>query len=229
MSVFKDIKDHVTTRQVVEYYGLKVGRNGMASCPFHDDKHPSMKVDSGYYCFGCGAHGDAIGYVAQLYGLSQFDAACKIIGDFSLPIVIHPSDDREQKKAGMKWRKEKEECDRIIHIRERFRKWRDTEIAVLHRAREGIRRIKDSFCNADPDEVFASKEYEAAVMIEPLIEYWLDVLCLGAEEDQIELFTKGRKEVEKYVERVTGVVERCMGGSRTDIGCGMQQRGRYPA
>ena len=85
----EDAIDLKYARQVAEYYGLKVGRNGMACCPFHDDKHPSMKIDTGYYCFGCGAHGDAIGYVAQMYGLSQYDAACKLIEDFSLPIEIY--------------------------------------------------------------------------------------------------------------------------------------------
>ena len=34
MPVFKEIKEHLTARQVAEYYGLKVGRNGMACCPF---------------------------------------------------------------------------------------------------------------------------------------------------------------------------------------------------
>lgn len=43
MDVFRVVKDNVTARQVAEYYGMKIGRNGMACCPFHDDKHPSMK------------------------------------------------------------------------------------------------------------------------------------------------------------------------------------------
>lgn len=58
----------------------------MAKCVFHDDKTPSMKVDERYYCFGCGATGDAINLVAHLYGLRNIDAAKKIIGDFHLNI-----------------------------------------------------------------------------------------------------------------------------------------------
>ena len=58
MSIFSEIKEQLTARQAAEHYGLKVARNGMACCPFHNDKHPSMKVDSTYHCFGCGAHGD---------------------------------------------------------------------------------------------------------------------------------------------------------------------------
>ena len=42
MDVFRVVKDNVTARQVAEYYGMKIGRNGMACCLFHDDKHPSI-------------------------------------------------------------------------------------------------------------------------------------------------------------------------------------------
>ena len=225
MPIFKEIKEHLTARQVAEYYGLKIGRNGMACCPFHEDKHPSMKIDIGYYCFGCGAHGDAIGYVAQMFGLSQYDAACKLIEDFSLPIETHPADGREQEKARMKWCKEKEERDKIIYIKERFKKWCYAQIDILHGAEDEIQRIKDSFWNATPDEVFGSPEFEAAVNAEPFIGYWLDILCLGSDEERIELFINGRREVDGYVRKVAGAVERRLGRSRTDTGYGMQQCG----
>ena len=88
MNIFQEVKERVTAKQVAERYGLKVERNGMACCPFHNDKHPSMKIDQNYYCFACGAKGDAVNYVAVLFGLSQFEAAKKIIEDFSLGIPI---------------------------------------------------------------------------------------------------------------------------------------------
>lgn len=75
MNIFEKVNAYVTARAVAEHYGLSVHKNGMACCPFHNDKHPSMKIDSRYYCFGCGAKGDAIDYVARLYDLSQYDAA----------------------------------------------------------------------------------------------------------------------------------------------------------
>ena len=34
----------------------------MVCCPFHNDRTPSMKVDSRFYCFGCGASGDVIDF-----------------------------------------------------------------------------------------------------------------------------------------------------------------------
>ena len=84
MDVFRVVKDNVTARQVAEYYGMKIGRNGMACCPFHDDKHPSMKLDKRYYCFGCGEKGDAIDFVGKYFGMTSKDAAMKIADDFGL-------------------------------------------------------------------------------------------------------------------------------------------------
>ena len=57
MSIFQSVKVSVTARQAAEQYGVKVNRNGMVCCPFHKDRHPSMKVEKGFYCFACGAKG----------------------------------------------------------------------------------------------------------------------------------------------------------------------------
>ncbi len=75
LNVFEAVKQSVTTRQAAEYYGIHVGRNGMACCPFHNDKTPSMKLDRRYHCFGCGADGDVIDFAAALYGLGKKEAA----------------------------------------------------------------------------------------------------------------------------------------------------------
>ena len=56
-SVFETVKQSVTVREAAQMYGIEVNRSGMACCPFHDDKNPSMKLNEEYfYCFGCGAH-----------------------------------------------------------------------------------------------------------------------------------------------------------------------------
>ena len=84
MNVFEAVKQSVTTRQAAEYYGIHVGRNGMACCPFHNDKTPSMKLDRRYHCFGCGADGDVIDFAAALYGLGKKEAAVQLAQDFGL-------------------------------------------------------------------------------------------------------------------------------------------------
>ena len=83
-SVFEVVKQSVTAREAAELYGIAVGRGGMACCPFHDDRHPSMKVDTRFHCFGCGADGDVIDFTARFYDLSPKEAAEKLAQDFGL-------------------------------------------------------------------------------------------------------------------------------------------------
>lgn len=55
----------------------KAGANYMACCPFHQEKSPSFTVSPSkqfYHCFGCGAHGTAIGFLMQYQGLDFIDA-----------------------------------------------------------------------------------------------------------------------------------------------------------
>ena len=57
MNLFETVKSAVTVKQAAEHYGCKVNRGDMICCPFHDDRHPSMKLNRDYfYCFGCGGH-----------------------------------------------------------------------------------------------------------------------------------------------------------------------------
>jgi len=84
-SVFEVVKQSVAVREAAEMYGIAVGRGGMACCPFHDDRHPSLKLNEDYfYCFGCGATGDVTDFTARLYDLSPKEAAEKLAQDFGL-------------------------------------------------------------------------------------------------------------------------------------------------
>ena len=65
--------------------GCKSTETGCVSCPFHEDRHPSMKLNERYfYCFGCGATGDVIDLVARLFDLSSYEAAQKLAQDFGI-------------------------------------------------------------------------------------------------------------------------------------------------
>ena len=85
MTLFQAVKHSVTTRQVAEYYQLQVNRAGFVACPFHNDRTPSMKVDTRFHCFGCGADGDVIDFAARLHGLDAKPAAEKLAADFHIP------------------------------------------------------------------------------------------------------------------------------------------------
>ena len=85
MNLFETVKSAVTVKQAAEHYGCKINRSDMICCPFHDDRHPSMKLNRDYfYCFGCGATGDVIDFVARLFGLSSYEAAKKLAHDFGI-------------------------------------------------------------------------------------------------------------------------------------------------
>lgn len=85
MTRFETVKAHVSMREAAESYGLSVGRNNMALCPFHNDRNPSLLVaDDHYHCFACREHGDVIDFVAMLYGLSLTEAAQKLASDFGI-------------------------------------------------------------------------------------------------------------------------------------------------
>ena len=86
-NLFHTVKAAVTTRQLAELYGLRPDRRGMVCCPFHGDKHPSMKVDTRFHCFACGADGDVIDFAARLHGLSKWDAARRIAGEVNLSVA----------------------------------------------------------------------------------------------------------------------------------------------
>lgn len=84
MNFFESVKQAVTTKQAAEAYGLEVDKHGMAICPFHEDHHPSLKLDERYYCFGCHATGDVIDFTARLFGISPKSAALKLAQDFGI-------------------------------------------------------------------------------------------------------------------------------------------------
>ena len=99
-NLFQTVKAAVTTRQLAELYGLRPDRRGMVCCPFHGDKHPSMKVDTRFHCFACGADGDVIDFAARLHGLSKWDAARKIAGELNLSVASGASSPSRGAKSG---------------------------------------------------------------------------------------------------------------------------------
>ncbi len=69
---------------------VKLARSGKSwkgCCPFHGEKTASFYVyDDGYHCFGCGAHGDAIGFVMQTEGAGFIEAVERLAGEAGLDV-----------------------------------------------------------------------------------------------------------------------------------------------
>jgi DNA primase len=76
------IDDLIARADIVEVVGRrtqlkKAGREFKACCPFHDEKTPSFTVSPGkgfYHCFGCGAHGTAVGFLMEFEHMSFVEA-----------------------------------------------------------------------------------------------------------------------------------------------------------
>lgn len=65
----------------------KAGKDWVACCPFHKEKSPSFSVSESkdfFYCYGCGASGDAVKFVMLHQGLSFRDAVKSILGEIKL-------------------------------------------------------------------------------------------------------------------------------------------------
>ena len=77
----------------------KRGREYVGLCPFHNEKTPSFNVveDKGFFhCFGCGAHGDVIGFVMQTGGLGFREAVESLAGEAGLEVPKSTPQERER-------------------------------------------------------------------------------------------------------------------------------------
>ena len=151
----------------------------MICCPFHNDHHPSMKLNTTYYyCFGCGATGDVIQFVANLFGLSNYEAAKKIAVDFGItpdkPPVIAALKKPEYMEIKSR-QKELHECQKMV-------------CEYLHR----LEKWKALYAPERPD-LPMDERFEEACESLSYIEYLADYLTLADEEECFEV-VKSMKE-----------------------------------
>ena len=168
-NVFEAVKQSVSTRDAAAFYGIEVKRNGMACCPFHDDKNPSMKVDQRFHCFGCGADGDVIDFTAKLFDLSPKEAAEKLAQDFGLIYDSQAPPRRRyvrQKTEAQKFREDRQQCYRVLsdyyHL---LKKW-----GIDHSPRT-------------PEEE-PHPRFVEAIQKKTYVEYLLDLFLYESEEEQ---------------------------------------------
>ena len=169
-NVFETVKQSVTVREAAERYGIEVKRGGMACCPFHDDKNPSMKLNEEYfYCFGCGATGDVIDLTARLYNLSPKEAAEKLAQDFGL---IYDS----QAPPRRNYVRQKTEA-------QKFRENRDHAFRVLADYFHLLRKWEAGYTPKTPEEPMHPRFLEA-VQQKDYIGYLLDSFLEDSPEEQ---------------------------------------------
>ena len=188
MNVFEAVKPNISTRQAAEMYGIKVNRNGMAVCPFHNDKNPSMKVDKRFHCFACQADGDVIDFVSRLCGLPCKEAAMKLADDFGISYdsrhkpTVRPH--IREPTAEQLYQKEEARCYRVLKD-------------YFHL----LRRWETQHAPKQPDDVWHPLFVEA-LQRKSHIEYLIDTLIDGTKEDKQALVAEQRKEVMKLEQRI---------------------------
>lgn len=165
MNVFEVVKASVSVPDAAKMYGIRADRHGMARCPFHDDRRPSLKLNQDfYYCFGCGATGDVIDFVSRLYGLSAFEAAKKIASDFGLDPDKPPSASaltNPRHPMIRAFREDERYCHRVL-------------CDYLHLLEDWKVRYAPVTMEDEPDERFV----EVCQMLD-YIEYLADILTVG--------------------------------------------------
>ena len=187
--LFQNVKAAVTARQAAEMYGLKVGRNGLACCPFHHDKTPSMKVDDRYYCFGCGVTGDAVDLTAQLLGLSPKDAALRLAADFGIEVG-----DEAKPQAKHQYRSRADP-------QKEMQEWFDHAWNVLLEYRSLLRDWEKRYAPQSMDEEWHPLFCEA-LNKKDYIDYLLDELMLCSKDQFEEMKISCGKEVDKIEHRL---------------------------
>lgn len=78
----------------------KAGKEFMGLCPFHAEKSPSFTVSpvkQFYHCFGCGAHGDALGFLSEYHGYTFVEAVEVLAGELGIPVPRSEEPSREQR------------------------------------------------------------------------------------------------------------------------------------
>ena len=170
-TLFGNVKAVVTAQEAAERYGLSVSQGGMARCPFHPDKTPSMKLyEDHFYCFGCGAHGDVIDLAGHLLGLDPGNAAERLAEDFHI--------DTEQKRKYIQQQNRSE-----IH---RLREDESYCFSVLMDYLRLLEYWKKKYAPASPNASIDDRFVEACQMLDR-IEYMTDVLTFGSLEQRTDL------------------------------------------
>lgn len=185
------IKQSVTTRQAALVYGISVGRNGMACCPFHDDRHPSMKVDRRFHCFACQADGDVIDFTSRLFGLSSKEAALKLAEDFSISFDRKGHDPPQKRvikrkiSEEMRYRQAEQKCFRVLCDYLRL-----------------LERWKEEYAPKQPEDDW-NPLFVEALHRQPYIEYLLDLLLSDSIEERAFVVAEYGKEVRKIEQRIS--------------------------
>ena len=175
--IFHTIKQEIPIADVVRAFYSDTTRNKI-NCPFHQESRPSLHVyEDSFYCFGCGAYGDAIDFVAKLHDLQLIDAARLIADKFNLPVDKKPSID-ELKRA-----------EKIARRRSAAKKYKELEIKAFRNMADYRSLVLKTIEICGLDNLSPSAERAAHKL--PQIEHYMQVIVSGTTSERLELLREG--------------------------------------
>lgn len=182
--IFETIRA-IPIKEIIERYSpnplISKGGKFWTVCPLHSEKTPSLSLKGNKWkCFGCQEGGDAVDFVAKLFGLSLIDAARMICRDFGLSNGLDKPLSIEQQKAICK-RKRLREIEKV------FTQTVDQAYYILCDVRIECCRI------INETGPFGGFRYSH---VPDMIDLTLDVLQFGTDEEKLEVLKSG--EVEKW-------------------------------
>ena len=205
MTIYEIIKAAISVKQAAKHYGLNVNRNGMACCPFHNDRHPSLKLNEDYFfCFGCGAKGDVIDLVARLFDLSSYEAAQKLAADFGL-------DPKPPTAAAM-----------VKPKRPYIRQFRENEMLCFRVLTDYLHLLEDwkiRYAPKTPEDALDDRFVEACQMLD-YIEDLADILTFAELEVRVKTVDMLQKDgmIDRLEERLKRTEKEVDARDETEIG-----------
>lgn len=170
LNIFDEVKARLIMEQVAREYGYSPNRAGFICCPFHAEKTASLKLyDRSFHCYGCGAGGSVIDFVAMLFQLDALGAVKRLNEDFSLSLDLAGRPDPDELR----------ERKRTQEARKLFDEWR-----------EGMLNQFDACIRVANLADFENLTDAAALALKwkSTFEYWAEVLLHGNLDNQMQIF-----------------------------------------
>jgi len=153
------------------YTPKQKGKSFWLSCPFHEDRNPSLKIDpekQTFYCFSCLSSGDSISFIQKLHGLT-FRETLRYLSIQDTPKI----NSQQQTKRT------------LVKV---FREWEKSlknELTDYYREFKAITGDLKTWAEAE--------EFEDDFNLMPLAEYFLEILTNGTDEDKYNLYKRMKK------------------------------------
>lgn len=186
--VFASIRDSIPAIEVAKMYGMEFDASGKrARCVFHSpDRHPSLSFHKNRFrCWSCGAHGSCIDLAMQLWGMSAYEAACRLDADFHLGL-------HKNHRLSSAERRSMREKSTVYEEYLQFERWRESFISMLNSTyRSGHISMQSGETPLNAELI---KNLET-------IEYIVTLLSDGSAEDQASIY-RDREKIQNWIGRI---------------------------